>query len=283
MKTLGILLARLHCCWEPPKGAATEGSPLGTAVPLVPVLVPGLLEGSSSNVGRRAAPPWLVLMLAVSSACHLLWVRLSATLRWLFELWISAFFVLWPFAVQSSTFSFLGTHGAFILWVLDLPNSSASVMFHGKVFEGRLCSLASFYLFPFNSLKCYRLWVCLSIALLTYSERGNDLLDPCALDQPLLLSISLNFSLICLLACSAVPLCCLERGTYRHNLVSIHYFVSFGILCIFKYSFSFYRIKYFCFKSLLKHTFRCSPILGSAADQHKAVDQHWLLAPSDTS
>lgn len=64
------------------------------------------------------------------------------------------------------------------------------------------------------------------------------------------------------------------KGSYRHDLVLIHYFVSFGILCIFKYIFSFYRIKYFCFKSLLKHTFLCSPILGLAAGQHKAVDQN---------
>lgn len=124
-----------HDCCEPPKGA-----PLGAAVPLVPLLVLG-----GSNASREAALEYLPLL------C----VRLSAMLRWLFEFWISAFFVLWPFAVQSGMVSFLWTHSAFVLWGLGLPNSLASVIFHGKVFEGGLCSVSSSYLFPSkNSLKC---------------------------------------------------------------------------------------------------------------------------------
>lgn len=96
----------------------------------------------------------------------------------------------------------------------------------------------------------------MSIALLTYSERGNDLLNRQASDQPLIFSISLTISHICLLPHSAVPLCLLEKGEdYRHDFALICYFVSLGILCIFKYNFSFYRIKYFSFKSLVKHTF----------------------------
>lgn len=48
-------------------------------------------------------------------------------------------------------------NSAFVLWGLGLPNSLASVIFHGKVFEGGLCSLSSSYLFPSkNSLKCYQ-------------------------------------------------------------------------------------------------------------------------------
>lgn len=80
------------------------------------------------------------------------------------------------------------------------------------------------------------------------------LLDwPMSSRSAITLSLSLNFSFEFLLACSAVPLCCLWRRTQRHDLVSVQYFISFGILCIFKYRFSFYRIKYFCFKGLLKH------------------------------
>lgn len=227
-----------HAAWlpGPPKGA-----PLGPAVPLVPVLVPGFPGGS--NASREAALQCLPLL------C----VRLSAVLRWLFEFWISAFFVRWPFAVQSSVVSFLWARSAFVPWGLGLPNSLASVMFHGKVFEGRLCSLSSSYLFPSNSLKRYQHWIYLSIVLPTYSGRGTNLLDPCPVDQPLLLSLSLNFSLKFLLACSAVLLGCSWRGIQRHDLVSVQYFISFGILCIFKYRFSFYRIKYFWFKGLLKH------------------------------
>lgn len=66
IKNLGILLARLRCCWDPPRGAATEGGPLGTAVPLLPVLVPDV-PGGSSSAGGRAASPQLLLMLAVNS------------------------------------------------------------------------------------------------------------------------------------------------------------------------------------------------------------------------
>lgn len=158
----------LGCC-QPPKGA-----PLGTALPLVSLLVLGFPGGGNSS--REAALGYLPLL------C----VRLSAMLHWLLEFWISALFVLWPFAVQSSMVSFLWTHSAFVLWGLGLPNFLASVMFHGKVFEGGLCSLSSSYLFPSNSLKCYQHWIYLSIVLSTYSERRKNLLDPRPLDQPLL-------------------------------------------------------------------------------------------------
>lgn len=98
----------------------------------------------------------------------------------------------------------------------------------------------------------------MSIASLTYSERGNDLLILQAPDQPLIFSIALTISHICLLPHSAVPLCFWEKGKdYRHDFALICYFVSLGILYIFKYNFSFYRIKYFSFKSLVKHIFCC--------------------------
>lgn len=88
------------------------------------------------------------------AVCHML--------GWIFEFLISAFFVLCLFAVQSSMVSFLSTHSAFVLWGLGLPNSLASVMFHGKVFEGgcAVCHLLTYFLLRvWNFISIEFAWV----------------------------------------------------------------------------------------------------------------------------
>lgn len=138
LKSLGIFW-RDCWCWEPPKGAATDGAPLGTAVPLMPVLVPGFPGGSS--MGRRAAPPRPLLMLAVSSACHCCgWGSLRCCTDFLNCEFLHSSYFSHLQSSKACSCSYEHT----VLWVLDLSNSSVSVIFHGEAFEGWLCSLASF-------------------------------------------------------------------------------------------------------------------------------------------
>lgn len=206
IKALGILLARPCCCKETPKGAVVseEGARLGTAIPLV--LPWASQEATAALAGEMLLHGscwcWWAAVLAIAAGQALCYPALI--------FWIMNFCILHTLDICSPVMHYFRSceHTVLLLfgfWILiHLPQW----YFVEKWLRGDCiiwCPLTCSLL----SLKCYQLWVCWSVALLTYSERGNNLLNPRALDQPLLLSISPRFSLIFLLA---VPLCCSERG-----------------------------------------------------------------------
>lgn len=148
IKALGILLARPCCCKETPKGAVVseEGALLGTAIPLV--LPWASQEATAALAGEMLLPGscwcWWAAVLAIAAGQALLPCADFLNNEFLHSSYFGH--------LQSShaLFSFLWTHSAFIVWLLDL-NSFVSVIFCAIVIEGRLYNLVSFDLFPFKS------------------------------------------------------------------------------------------------------------------------------------
>lgn len=99
-----------------------------------------------------------------------------------------------------------------------------------KICKERLCSLASFHQLHFSTLKD-QLWVSMSIASLTYSERGNDLLILQAPDQPLIFSIALTISHICLLPIQLSHCAFGRKG--RTTGMTLPWFVTLLVLAFF--------------------------------------------------